>query len=386
MASAPYTILDAAAAPGRGKADGRKPGAAAPSPAKRLGLSDEDLLSLFRTMVRVRALDERGLMSQRQGRIGFYVPSTGEEGHQAGAAFALRPEDWCYPSYRVPGVAVHRGAPIQRMVANLFGNDHDFTRGRQMPNHYSFAEQRFVSISSPLGTQIPQAVGTARAMQIRGEKRVTAVWFGDGTTSEGDFHVGLNFAGVWKAPCVFICQNNHWAISVPLHQQTASESIAVKAQAYGFPGVRVDGNDVLAVYEVVRDAVERARSGGGPTLVEAVTFRMGPHSSSDDPTRYRPQEQVDEWKRRDPIERFRAFLLGGGHADGARLAAMEEEARAEVAEAFKAEEKVGPPPLESLFEDVFASMTPAMERQRDYLLRAEGGKFRKDESGAAFPL
>lgn len=384
MASAPFTILDAPA----GRPAARKGGGKAPadSPAAELGLSDADLLSMFTTMVRVRALDERGLMSQRQGRIGFYVPSSGEEGHQAGAAFALRPEDWCYPSYRVPGVAIHRGAPLPSMVANLFGNADDLALGRQMPNHYSFRAQNFVSISSPLGTQIPQAVGTARAMQIRGEKRVAVAWFGDGTTSEGDFHVAMNFAGVWKAPCVFICQNNQWAISVPFHQQTASENVAVKAVAYGFPGVRVDGNDVLAVYKVVREAVERARSGGGPTLVEAVTFRMGPHSSSDDPTRYRPQEVVDDWRRRDPIERFRKFLLAHGHADGKALEAVEEAAKADVAAAFKEQEKVGPPPLESLFEGVFAGMTPAMERQRDYLLRAEGGKFRKDDSGAAFPL
>ncbi len=377
MASAPLTILDAPPA---------KKGGKRASVAEALGLSNGDLRRMHETMVRIRALDERGLMSQRQGRIGFYVPSSGEEGHQVGAAFALRPEDWCFPSYRVPGVALHRGAPVPRMVANLFGNAEDFAHGRQMPCHYTFREQNFLSISSPLGTQIPQAVGAARAMQIRGEKRVAVAWFGDGTTSEGDFHVGMNFAGVWKAPCVFLCQNNQWAISVPLRQQTRSETIAVKAVAYGFEGVRVDGNDVLAVYQVVRDAVAKAREGGGPTLVEAVTYRMGPHSSSDDPTRYRPGAELDEWRKRDPIERFRRFLLAGGHADEAWLARVEEEAKREVSEAFKEQETKGPPPLGSLFDDVFATPTPALERQRDYLLRAEGGKFRKDESGAAFPL
>ena len=377
MASTPFTLLDAPAA----KKGGRKSSAV-----EDLGLSRDDLLRMHRTMVRIRALDERGLMSQRQGRIGFYVPSSGEEGHQVGAAFALEPGDWCYPSYRVPGIALHRGAPLERMVANLFGNADDFAHGRQMPNHYTFREQNFVSISSPLGTQIPQAVGTARAMQIRGERKVAVAWFGDGTTSEGDFHVAMNFAGVWKAPCVFFCQNNQWAISVPLRQQTRSETIAVKAVAYGFEGVRVDGNDVLAVYQVMRDAVAKARAGGGPTLVEAVTYRMGPHSSSDDPTRYRPGAELEEWKRRDPIERFRRFLLAEGHADDAALAAMEEEEKRAVAEAFRAAEGKGPPPLASLFDDVFDRLTPALERQRDDLLQAEGGKFRRDESGAAFPL
>jgi pyruvate dehydrogenase E1 component alpha subunit len=215
---------------------------------------------------------------------------------------------------------------------------------------------------------------------------VAAVWFGDGTTSEGDFHVAMNFAGVWKAPCVFLCNNNQWAISVPLHQQTASESIAVKAVAYGFEGVQVDGNDVLAVYKVVRDAVAKAREGGGPTLVEAVTYRMGPHSSSDDPTRYRPAAEVEEWKRRDPIERFRKFLLAGGHADEAWIGSVTEAAQKSIADAFKEQEHVGPPPLASLFEEVYETMTPATARQRDALVELEGGKFRKDESGAAFPL
>ncbi len=372
---APFTVLDAPPAKGRKRA-----------PAPPAGLAAADLLRMFEGMVLVRALDERGLMYQRQGRIGFYVPSSGEEGHQIGAAWALRPDDWCYPSYRVPGVALHRGAPLEGMVANLYGNRNDNALGRQMPNHYTFGAQNFVSISSPLGTQIPQAVGTARAMQIRGEDRVTAVWFGDGTTSEGDFHVAMNFAGVWKVPCVFICQNNQWAISVPLSQQTASDGIAVKAVAYGFEGVRVDGNDVLAVFQVVSDAVRKARAGGGPTLIEAVTYRMGPHSSSDDPTRYRPAAELDEWKRRDPIERFRRWLLAGGFADDARLDGAVEAARARVAEAFKREEAAGPPSLQSLFDDVYATLPPLLERQRDYLLEAEGGKFRKDESGAAFPL
>ncbi len=376
MASAPFTILDA---PPASKKGGRKA-----APADDLGLGRADFRRMFETMVRIRALDERGLMSQRQGRIGFYVPSSGEEGHQVGAAYALEPGDWCFPSYRVPGVALFRGAPVSRMVANLFGNSDDVTLGRQMPCHYSFKEQNFVSISSPLGTQIPQAVGAARAMQIRGEKHVAAVWFGDGTTSEGDFHVAMNFAGVWKAPCVFLCNNNQWAISVPLHQQTASASIAVKAVAYGFEGVQVDGNDVLAVYKVVRDAVAKARA--GPTLIEAVTYRMGPHSSSDDPTRYRPAEEVEEWRRRDPIERFRRFLLAGGHADEAWMAKATEAAKTEIAEAFRSQERRDPPPLASLFGDVYAEMTPAMARQRDDLEAAEGGKFRKDESGAAFPL
>ncbi len=373
--AAPFSILDAPV-----KARGRR------DPLGDLGLGVEDLRKMFAAMVRTRTLDERGMTCQRQGRIGFYVPSSGEEGHQVGAAYALQPDDWLFPSYRVPGVALLRGAPLAKMVANCFGNAEDNAFGRQMPCHYSLREVNFLSISSPLGTQVPQAVGAARAMQIRGDRRIAVTWFGDGTTSEGDFHVGMNFAGVWKVPCVFICQNNGWAISVPLSQQTASEGIAVKAEAYGFEGVRVDGNDVLAVYKVVRDAAAKARAGGGPTLVEAVTYRMGPHSSSDDPTRYRPAAEVAEWKRRDPIERFRGFLLEGGHADEAWMKQAEEAARAEMAEAFRVGEKAPPPGLGSLFDDVYGEITPALERQRSQLMAMEGGKFRADESGAAFPL
>jgi pyruvate dehydrogenase E1 component alpha subunit len=373
---APFTILDAPAP--------KKARAAAP--ADGLGLGRKDFRRMFEGMARTRALDERGMMYQRQGRIGFYVPSSGEEGHQIGAAYALEARDWLFPSYRVPGVALFRGAPLSKMVANLYGNAQDNALGRQMPVHYSLREVNFLSISSPLGTQIPQAVGAARAMQIRGEKSIAATWFGDGTTSEGDFHVALNFAGVWKVPCVFLCQNNQWAISVPLRQQTASDGIAVKAEAYGMPGVRVDGNDVLASYKVVKEAVDRARSGGGPTLVELVTYRMGPHSSSDDPTRYRPSAETEEWKRRDPIERFRRFLLSGGHADEAWMAGVEQAARDEIGAAFKEQEQVPPPPLDSLFEQVFAEPTPELLRQKEELLRLEGGVFRRDESGAAFPL
>jgi pyruvate dehydrogenase E1 component alpha subunit len=373
---APFTILDAPPP--------KKSSAAAP--ADGLGLSRKDFRRMFEGMVRTRALDERGMLYQRQGRIGFYVPSSGEEGHQIGAAYALEARDWLFPSYRVPGVALFRGAPLRKMVANLYGNVNDNALGRQMPVHYSLREVNFLSISSPLGTQIPQAVGAARAMQIRKEKSVAATWFGDGTTSEGDFHVALNFAGVWKVPCVFLCQNNGWAISVPLRQQTASDGIAVKAQAYGMPGVRVDGNDILASYKVVKEAVDRARSGGGPTLVELVTYRMGPHSSSDDPTRYRPSKEAEEWKRRDPIERFRKFLLAGGHADEKWMTGVEQAAKDEVGEAFKAEEAASPPPLDSLFEQVFAEPTPELLRQKEELLRLEGGVFRRDESGAAFPL
>ncbi|MCE9635040.1 MAG: thiamine pyrophosphate-dependent dehydrogenase E1 component subunit alpha [Planctomycetes bacterium] len=349
-------------------------------------IPENDLLRMHRTMTLTRALDQRGMLYQRQGRLGFYLPSTGEEALQAGSAWALRADDWIFPSYRVAGIALWRGASIDKLVANCFGNADDNSLGRQMPVHYSLAEINWLSISSPLGTQIVQCAGAARAMQIKGEKNIAVTYFGDGSTSTNDFHTGLNFAGVWKAPAIFFCQNNQWAISTPLSQQCAAARLVDKAIGYGMPGVRVDGNDVLAVAQVVREAVERARSGGGPTFIEALSYRMGPHSSSDDPTRYRPSDEVDEWARRDPIARFRNWLLAEGHLREEEIPALEEECAAEISASFKRNEQVPKPELASLFDDVYGEMPEHLREQRDFLVAIEGGKVREDTSGAAFPL
>lgn len=335
-------------------------------------LTETDLKEMYRYMVLTRTLDERGMKLQRQGRIGFYVPSTGEEGLQIGSARALRSEDWVFPSYRVPGVALYRGIGLKAMLDNCFGNADDLSRGRQMPVHYAFREINFTSISSPIATQIPHAVGAAYAARYLGDDAVSIVYFGDGGTSESDFHTAMNFAGVWRTPTVFFCQNNQWAISVPLKRQTAVERLGMKAQAYGFDGITVDGNDVLAVYKVTKEAVEKARSDGGPTMIEAVTYRRGPHSSSDDPTRYRSNEEVEEWaQKNDPIERFRRYL----EREGLWTEAFEEEIRErcerEVAEAVEAAEAVGRPALESIFTEVYADMPRNLQEQMEAFL-AEG--------------
>jgi len=349
-------------------------------------IPENDLLRMHRTMTLTRALDLRGMLYQRQGRLGFYLPSMGEEALQTGSAWALRKDDWLFPSYRVAGIALWRGAPLDKLVANCFGNADDNGLGRQMPVHYSLREVNWVSISSPLGTQIVQCAGAARAMQIRGETNVAATYFGDGSTSTNDFHTGLNFAGVWKAPAIFFCQNNQWAISTPLSEQCAAARLVDKAIGYGMAGVRVDGNDVLAVAQVMKEAVERARTGGGPTFIEALSFRMGPHSSSDDPTRYRPTAQVDEWARKDPIARFRNWLLHEGVLREDEIPTIEEECAAEVAASFKRNESVPKPELSSLFDDVYGEMPEHLREQRDFLVALEGGKVREDTSGAAFPL
>lgn len=347
-------------------------------------LAPEVLTKAYRELLLVRLLDARMLSLQRQGRIGFYVPSIGEEACQVGSAMALEAADWVFPAYREPGCALWRGIPLKLMVAQAYGNSLDKNKGRQMPNHFGWKEINYVSASSPVGTQIPHAVGAAWAAKIRGDPIVTLVYFGDGATSNGDFHAGMNFAGVFKTPTVLFCKNNQYAISVPLSHQTAAKTLAQKALAYGFEGVRVDGNDLLAVYAATKAAVDKARAGGGPTMIEAVTYRMGPHSSSDDPTRYRSKEEVEEAQQRDPIERLRRYLEIKGLWTKAADDALRKELDDLISDTIKEVERAPPPPLESLFEDVFAEMTPALREQMEQYLAS--GERRRPEMLDKFPL
>jgi pyruvate dehydrogenase E1 component alpha subunit len=327
-------------------------------------LGKEALLALYGHMVTLRAFDTRCLNLNRQGRIHFFAPSSGQEAAIVGSAAALAPEDWALPSYREAGVLIARGVPLRALMDQIFGNATDLTKGRQMPNHWASRRHRIVSISSPIATQIPQAAGVAYAQKLRRERAATIVYFGDGATSEGDFHAGMNFAGVSRVPCVFFCQNNQWAITVPVERQTASETIAVKAQAYGFEGVRCDGNDVIAVYRTVKQALDKARAGGGPTLIEALTYRMGPHSTSDDPRRYRPEDAVEPWRGKDPIARFERLLRARGLLDDARVEKIAADARDAVGRAVDEAEKAGPPAPATVFDDVYAKPGEHLERQR----------------------
>lgn len=324
------------------------------------------------------------LSLQRQGRIGFYVPSTGEEACQVGSAMALEARDWVFPAYREPGAAIWRGFPIETLIAQAYGNAKDPQRGRQMPNHFGDAKAHYVTTSSPVGTQITQAVGAAWAARIRKDDVVSLTFFGDGATSEGDFHAGMNFAGVFKTPTIFFCKNNHWAISVPVAKQTASKTLVEKARAYGMDGVRIDGNDLLAVYAATKAAVGKARAGGGPTLIEGVTYRMGPHSSSDDPTRYRPKEEVEAWGRRDPIDRMRKYLELKGLWSKDREEALRSELDDLVQNTIKEVERHPPPAIETLFEDVYAELTPQIREQLEAYLAS--GERRRPEMLDKFPL
>jgi pyruvate dehydrogenase E1 component alpha subunit/2-oxoisovalerate dehydrogenase E1 component alpha subunit len=332
-------------------------------PAHDPKLPAERAVELFKQMLLIRTLDTRCLRLQRQGRIAFYGASMGQEATTVGSASSIRRGDWLFPALREGGAALLRGMPVSKFVAQLMGNAHDEEKGHQQPMHFSFRAANHVSLSSPIGTQVPQAVGCARAMQVRGDKKVALAYMGDGATSEPDFHVALGFAGVWKCPVVLLCQNNGWAISVPTSQQTASPTIAVKARGYGIPGVRVDGNDLLAVVKVTKDAVERARRGEGPTFIEAVTYRRQGHSSSDDPTRYRDAGEVEHWEQRDPVDRMRRYLrkhrLWDDAAEEVELAAQDELVTREIQKA----EKAPPPALETLVEDVYAAEDPRLAEQ-----------------------
>ncbi|MCC6214322.1 MAG: thiamine pyrophosphate-dependent dehydrogenase E1 component subunit alpha [Polyangiaceae bacterium] len=340
-----------------------------PDPAVDPGLSTEELRKLYSAMVRTRVIDERLVTLQRQGRIGFHIGSLGEEAAILGSAFALRERDWGFPCYREFGAALLRGLPLQRFIDNMFGNANDLVKGRQMPDHYTCRQARWGSISSPIGTQMSQAVGFAWAARLRKDDAVALVYFGDGSTSSNEFHVAMNFAGVFRTPTVFFCRNNGWAISVPVERQTASRTFAGKGIAYGVPGVRVDGNDVLAVIAVTRRAVERAARGEGATLIEALTYRVGGHSTSDDPNRYRDKKEVDPWLERDPIERFRRHLGRLGVWSESDEDTLRAEADRQVREAIAVAEKTAPPQLETLFEDVFADPPWHLVEQRAELLR-----------------
>lgn len=326
-------------------------------------LEKADLIRLYTAMLQLRLLDQRMLTLQRQGRIGFYGTATGEEAAVIGSAFALQPEDWIFPALRQGGAALLRGYPLVEYVSQCMGNELDSSKGRQMPSHYCYRPANFVSWSSCIGTQIPHAVGVAWAMKLRGDRNVAVAYMGDGATSEGDFHVAMNFAGVYKLPVIFFCQNNQWSISVSFRQQTAAESVACKAVAYGFEGIRVDGNDAPAVYTAVRDAAQKAREGGGPTLVEALTYRMGAHSSSDDPRLYREDAEVEEWKRRDPVSGMMRRLQQLGYWSIEEQEALEKKLNQEILEAVEKAEKAPPPPLSTLFEDVFAEIPPHLREQ-----------------------
>jgi len=311
----------------------------------------DDLTRLYRAMVLGRRLDERMLKLQRQGRIGTFAPIKGQEASQIGSVFTLKPTDWLVPSFRETASMLWRGWPIEKLLSLYAGRLEGSSPG---------PEQRDLPVTIPVATQLPHAVGIAYGIQYRSEDAVVMTYFGDGATSEGDFHEACNFAGVWHVPVVFLCQNNQWAISVPVKKQTNSRTIAQKAIAYGFPGIQVDGNDVLAVYAASREAVERARAGEGPTLIECVTYRLGVHTTADDPTKYRTDEEVTAWEQKDPLTRFRAYLEKKNLLEPG----LEEQIDEEIARGVERFEAMPPADPLGMFEHAYAELPPHLVAER----------------------
>ncbi len=310
----------------------------------RLGLDAAALRDLYRKMVLIRRADQEALNLQRQGELGLWGPYQGQEAIHVGTVAALEATDWIFPSYREFGMGMLRGIDPAEMLMLFRGLSH----GPWDPRQY-----RFAPLVIPVASQVPHAVGYAMGSRLKHNDDIALVTFGDGATSKGDWHEAMNFAGVFRAPVVFLCQNNHWAISVPLAKQTAG-SIAERAPGYGFPGIRIDGNDVLAVFAAVRAAADRARRGDGPYLIEAMTYRMGPHTSSDDPTRYRQDSELEAWSKRDPIPRYRAWLQEQRVLDDQAVRAIDEEAERAVETMRTRLRAITPPPAgEVIFGHVY---------------------------------
>ena len=319
---------------------------------------------IYEAMLRSRMIDVRLLKLQRQGRIAFHVGAEGEEAAILGSAAALRDQDWIFPCYREVSAALYRGLPLQTYIDNMFGNANDVVKGRQMPDHISAREFRFGSITAPIGTQITQAVGFAWAAKLRRQDIVTATYFGDGATSSNDFHAGMNFAGVYQLPTLFLLRNNGWAISVPSDQQTHARTYADKGIGYGIPATRCDGNDALAVYACTKQALERAARGEGPSLLELVTYRQGAHSSNDDPTAYRDAAEHEEQQKGDPLRRLRRYLEREHAYTEAEHAQAEERLQAELSACIERAEAAPAPSIASMFEGVFEDMPGHLAEQQ----------------------
>jgi pyruvate dehydrogenase E1 component alpha subunit len=320
----------------------------------------ETLLNLHRSMLLGRRFDERLLSLQRQGRIGTFAPVTGQEAAQLGAVVVLRPTDWFVPSFRETAAELLRGRTMESVIL-AFGGFSEGARSEKKLNN--------LPVSIPVASQIPHAVGIAWAIKYRQKDDVVMTFLGDGGTSEGDFHEGMNLAGVYQTPVIFVCQNNQWAISFPRLKQTHSKTLAQKSLAYDMPGIQVDGNDVLAVYVAAHEAVQRARAGNGPTLIECVTYRMMMHTTADDPKRYRTEQEVEVWRKRDPLSRFQKYLIDKGLLSNDQIESLGEEIKTEIQAAVDHAEdqmKGGGDPLD-MFEHTYAELSPNLIDQQEEL-------------------
>ena len=330
-------------------------------------IDKDTLLGMYKTMSLGRLADIKALQYQRQGRMLTYAPNRGQEAAQVGAMSALEDQDWLVPAFRELNAMLYRGVTLEQLYLYWYGNE--------WGSHFD-EDVRVLPVNIIIGSQINHAAGLAYAAKLQGKDEVTVAVIGDGGTSHGEFYEGLNFAAVYDVPLVVLIQNNHYAISTPRHKATKAETLAQKAVAFGIPGIQVDGNDVLAMHVAMKEAAKHARSGKGPVLIEAVTYRLGPHTTSDDPTLYRKDEEVKEWEAKDPLIRFRVYLENKGYWSEAEEEAMNKEHATVVGETFKKVEKSGPAKLEDVFRFTYASMTPALEEQYEDIkaFLEEGGK------------
>lgn len=329
-------------------------------------LKDEELVYLYKTMLYTRVIDEKAVSYQRQGRMLTYAPNTGQEATQVASAYAMEEKDFLVPAFRELGAWLVKGVPLKSIYLYWYGNEW----GSHFPE-----DVNMLPISIPIASQYSHAAGIGMASQIKGDDDVAVAYVGDGGTSHGDFHEGLNFAGAFKAPVVFIIQNNQYAISVPRHKQTASKTLAQKAIAYGIEGIQVDGNDIFAMYNATKKAIDKARGGGGPTLIEAYTYRAGAHTTSDDPSKYRTDDEVAPWLEKDPLVRFEKYLIEKKIIDDKWTEKNRKELEKEVTEVFETMEKEQKYKVEDIFKYHYETMPPQLEEQMDdYLEFLKGGK------------
>ena len=319
-------------------------------------ISEDVLREMYKYLILTRTFDDKALKLQRQGRLGTYAPMRGQEAGQIGSAFALAKDDWIFPAFRENGVYMIKGVSADLLFRYWAGDE----RGMQIPKGINI-----LPVSITVGAHLPHAAGAAMGFNYLKQKNVAVVYFGDGATSEGDFHEALNFAGVFKAPCIFICQNNQWAISLPVKEQTASQTIAQKAIAYGIAGIQVDGNDVFAVYKATMDAVARARNGLGATLIECFTYRLADHTTSDDAKKYRSEDEVRSWELKDPILRFEKYLVSKKVINPVIIGKVKAEAEQQIERAVKIAESAKPQPPTEMFDYLYSDMTDEMKEQRE---------------------
>ncbi len=322
-------------------------------------LSSEEIKKMYGMIVLIRVFDQKAFNMQRQGRLGTYIQFKGQEACQAGSAAVLNDDDWVFPMYRNSALLIARKHPIVQVLQYWNGDE----RGLKAPNNVNN-----FPIAIPVGTHLIHAAGAAWAAKLKGTKQVSIAYFGEGATSKGDFHEAMNFAGVYGAPCIFLCENNQFAISVPRSKQTHAETIAQKAIAYGFEGIQIDGMDIFAVYKATKDAVDKARAGKGPTLIEAFTYRMCDHSTSDDASRYRSKEEVESWAKKDPIERLEKYMRKKGLLDDAYKAKVLEQSQQVIEKAVTDFEKLAPPDPEDIFKYVYAEMTEQQKEEMEDIL------------------